>query len=86
MKLSDQYKQQAAEAALEFVQNGMVLGLGTGSTTNFALTKISEYLRRGKLKGIVGIPSSKKTERLARKLNIPLTDFSRIESIDMVLE
>jgi ribose 5-phosphate isomerase A len=86
MKLSDQYKKRAAEAALEFVQSGMVLGLGTGSTTNFALIKISEYIKNGKLKGIAGVPSSKKTERLAKKLNIPLIDFSQVESIDLVLD
>jgi ribose 5-phosphate isomerase A len=86
MKKIDQFKQQAAEAAVDIIQDGMIVGLGTGSTTYFALKKISENLKKGKLNKILGVPSSSKTERLANKLQIPLTDFNQIESIDLVLD
>lgn len=79
-------KQQAAEAAVDLIQDGMILGLGTGSTTYFALKKISEKLQKGYLKKILGIPSSNQTELLAKKLKIPLTDFNQVESIDQVLD
>ncbi len=58
-------KKKAAERAVEFVQSGMVVGLGTGSTTGFAIELIGEAIKSGRLKDIVGIPSSLQTERLA---------------------
>ena len=57
-------KKRAAERAVEFVQSGMVVGLGTGSTTGFAIELIGEAIKSGRLKDIVGIPSSLQTERL----------------------
>jgi ribose 5-phosphate isomerase A len=86
MKKTDLFKQQAAESAVDFIEDGMILGLGTGSTTYFALKKISENLKKGKLKNIEGIPSSKKTEKLAEKLKIPLTNFEKVQTIDLVLD
>ena len=70
-------KKKAAECAVEFVQSGMVVGLGTGSTTGFALELIGEDIKAGRLKGIVGIPSSLQTERLANEFGIPLTTFEK---------
>jgi ribose 5-phosphate isomerase A len=82
----DRYKKLAAESAVKFIRDGMIIGLGTGSTTTYALKKISENLQTGKVKNISGIPSSKKTERLAKKLKIPLTNFEQVQSIDIVLD
>ncbi|CAI7818231.1 unnamed protein product [Closterium sp. NIES-53] len=55
----DDLKKLAAEKAVEYVKSGMVVGLGTGSTAAFAVAKIGELLKEGKLKDIVGIPTSK---------------------------
>lgn len=82
----DNLKKQAAEKAVEQVQSGMVIGLGTGSTTNFAIKKIAELLQSGKLKDIAGIPTSKATEDLAKSLNIPLTSFYEKQEIDLTID
>ena len=65
-------KQRAAEAALAFIRDGMVVGLGTGSTTDFFLVALGEAVRSGRLKGIRGVPTSVRSERRARDLGIPL--------------
>ncbi|MBA0760055.1 hypothetical protein Gotri_022845 [Gossypium trilobum] len=62
----DELKKIAAYKAVEFVESGMVLGLGTGSTAKHAVDRIGELLRLGKLKNIVGIPTSKKTQEQAK--------------------
>nr|CAN61747.1 hypothetical protein VITISV_043784 [Vitis vinifera] len=53
----DELKKIAAYKAVEYVESGMVLGLGTGSTAKHAVDRIGELLRQGKLKNIVGIPT-----------------------------
>ena len=59
------YKQQAAEYALQYVQSGMVLGLGSGSTAKHLLSPLAERLRDGRLHDIVGVPTSEATAGLA---------------------
>src|SRR5215207_208507 len=65
-------KQRAAEAALAFIRDGMVVGLGTGSTADFFLIALGEAVRSGRLKGIRGVPTSVRSERRARELGIAL--------------
>ena len=79
-------KQVAAEKAVEFVKNDMLLGLGTGSTTLFALKKISALLKEGKLKNIKGIPTSVQTERAAIELNIPLSSLIEFPEVDLTID
>lgn len=86
MNLTDQLKQQAACRAAEYVQSGMILGLGTGSTTRFALERIAELLKQGQLENILGIPSSLQTEAIARSLGIPLTSFDAHTGIDLTID
>ena len=81
-----QLKKKAAECAVEFVQSGMVVGLGTGSTTGFAIELIGEAIKAGRLKNIVGIPSSLQTERLANEFGIPLTTFEKHTEIDLTID
>lgn len=71
----NQLKKLAAEKAVEEISSGMVIGLGSGSTVQFALEKISERIKNGELKNIVGIPSSSKTEKEAIRLGVPLITF-----------
>lgn len=71
-------KSSAASKAVSYVENDMILGLGTGSTTYFAIQLIGEKVANG-LK-ISGVPTSIATEQLARKLNIPiLNNFVRVD-------
>jgi ribose 5-phosphate isomerase A len=69
-------KEQAASRALDFVQDGMRLGLGTGSTTACFVEQLGERINQGRLRGIVGVPTSDETARRARELGIPLTSLS----------
>ena len=74
----DELKKLAAEKAVEEISSGMVVGLGTGSTVQFALEKISERIKNDELKNIVCIPSSSKTEKEAIRLGIPLTTLNEV--------
>jgi ribose 5-phosphate isomerase A len=86
MNKSDQLKREAANRAVEFVKDEMTLGLGSGSTAEFAVRKIGQLYKNGSLKRIRGIPSSVKTAKLARSLEIPLTDFSEYSGIDLTID
>ena len=80
----DALKRAAAEAAVELVQDGMVVGLGTGSTAAFAI----EALARRHLEGLqfIGIPSSERTAAQAKAANIPLTSFAEHHQIDLTID
>lgn len=82
----DELKKLAAYKAVEFVESGMVLGLGTGSTAKHAVDRIGELLRQGKLKNIVGIPTSKKTHEQALSLGIPLSDLDSHPVVDLAID
>jgi ribose 5-phosphate isomerase A len=79
-------KKEAGEKAVEHVKSGMVLGLGTGSTTNHAIIKIGELWQAGELTDIVGIPTSERTATLARKYNIPLVTLDDYPEIDLAID
>jgi ribose 5-phosphate isomerase A len=80
------YKQEAAEKAVEFVQSGMVVGLGEGSTAVFALRKIGQKIQEGTLKEIRGIACSNKVEQEARQAGIPLTNLNETPEIDITID
>jgi len=87
MNEKNQQKKAAAEYAVnKFIHSEMIVGLGTGSTAYFALLKISELLRLGKLKNIKGIPSSLYIESEAKELGIPITDFKDHPTIDITID
>ena len=65
-------KQQAAQAAISFLCDDMVVGLGTGSTADFFLQALASCLRDGRLRGIRGIATSRQSEQRANELSIPL--------------
>jgi ribose 5-phosphate isomerase A len=85
-KNQDELKRRAAQRAAEFIESGMVLGLGTGSTIRFALEIISEKIRDGELKDVVGVPSSLQTEASSKKLGIPLTTFQEHAALDVTID
>lgn len=82
----DELKKIAAYKAVEYVESGMVLGLGTGSTAKHAVDRIGDLLRQGKLHNIVGIPTSKKTHEQALSLGIPLADLDSHPVIDLAID
>ncbi|XBH60634.1 probable ribose-5-phosphate isomerase 3, chloroplastic [Aegilops tauschii subsp. strangulata] len=82
----DDLKRLAAVRAVEQVQSGMVLGLGTGSTAAFAVAEIGALLASGKLSGIVGVPTSKRTFEQATSLGIPLSTLDDHPVIDLAID
>jgi ribose 5-phosphate isomerase A len=86
MSSSDVLKHMAAEEAVRRIESGMVIGLGTGSTTDFALRLIAERIQAGQLRDLRGIPSSLQTERRANELGIPLTNFMEEPVLDLTID
>jgi len=80
----DALKRAAAEAAVELVQDGMVVGLGTGSTAAFAIEALARRHRQGL--GFVGIPTSERTAAQARAAGIPLSSFAAHRQIDLTID
>ncbi|MGD8521384.1 MAG: ribose-5-phosphate isomerase RpiA [Desulfobacterales bacterium] len=86
MATQDELKQQAAFRAVEFIESGMVVGLGTGSTTEHAVKRIAARLESGELTKVVGIPTSIRTEKIARDLGVPLVGFDAHPEIDVTID
>jgi len=86
MVTQDELKQQAAYRAADFVESGMVVGLGTGSTTEHALKHIAERLKTNELTNIAGIPTSNRTEKLAHELGVFLVDFETHPEIHITID
>ena len=86
MNKQEKLKQEAAHRAVEFIKSGMVLGLGTGSTAAYAVKQIAKRLKAGDLMNIVGIPTSIRTEKLARELDIPLGELNAQPAIDVTID
>ncbi|MBD2100590.1 ribose-5-phosphate isomerase RpiA [Leptolyngbya sp. FACHB-261] len=79
-------KQLVGQAAAERVQSNTVLGLGTGSTTAFAIATIGERLRSGSLTNVRGIPTSFQASVLAKQHGIPLITLDDVDSIDLAID
>jgi ribose 5-phosphate isomerase A len=82
----DILKRRAAERAVELVESGMIVGLGSGSTASHALRRIAELIQAGKLQDIRGVPTSQRIEQEARALGIPLIDLDDVEIIDLTID
>ena len=83
---SQSLKQKAGAYAAEFVESGMVIGLGTGSTAIFATRRIAQRIHSGDLRDIIAIPTSLKTEADARNLDISLSTFEHHPRIDLTID
>ncbi|MDI6797269.1 MAG: ribose-5-phosphate isomerase RpiA [Desulfatibacillaceae bacterium] len=86
MTKQDDYKRLAAEEAVNEVESGMIVGLGTGSTATFAIVRLAKLMKSGELRDIVGIPSSVPTYDLASSLGIPLATFAEYDHIDLSID
>ena len=83
---SETLKRQAAERAVAFVESGMVVGLGTGSTAVYAVRLIGALLAAGQLQRIVGIPTSEETAGEAARCGVPLGSLDDHPSIDVTID
>ena len=79
-------KQEVGKAAAARVQSGSIVGLGTGSTTAYAIEYIGERLKSGELKDIKGVPTSFQASILAKQYGIPLTTLDEISRIDIAID
>ena len=78
-------KQLAGEKACEWVQSGMKIGLGTGSTAYFAIQEVARKIKEEGLE-IGAIPTSKHTESLMKRLAIPQLDLASTHSLDLTID
>lgn len=79
-------KQYVGKAAADRVQSGTIVGLGTGSTTAYAIQYIGERLQSGELKDIKGIPTSFQATVLAKQYGIPLTTLDEVDHVDIAID
>lgn len=82
----DNFKQQAAERAVDFIESGMVVGLGAGSTALFAVKRLAQRLSAGALHNIVGVPCSIQTGDEAARLGIPLTTLDEQPVVHLTID
>ncbi len=86
MTNSEQLKKAVGYQAAELVESGMIVGLGTGSTVRYLLDALGERLRSGRLRDVVGVPTSDATAQRAAALGIPLTDLSGGPKLDLAID
>jgi len=79
-------KQQVGKAAADRVKSGSIVGLGTGSTTAYAIQYIGERLASGDLTDIKGVPTSFQATVLAKEYGIPLTTLDEIDRMDVAID
>jgi ribose 5-phosphate isomerase A len=84
---SDEAKKLVGYSSIDgYVQSGMVVGLGTGSTAKFAVERLGQKLKAGHLKGIVAIPTSEATRAQALDCGIPITTLNEISTLDVAID
>jgi len=84
--LQTQMKQAVASAAVDQIKDGMVLGLGSGSTAALMIEGLGAKLASGELKDIVGVTTSFQGEVLAAQLGIPLRSLNAVDRIDLAID
>jgi len=77
-------KQLAAEKSIEYIKNGMILGLGTGTTVFFLVNKIAELVKQGL--NITCVSTSNQTSELAKSLGIKISNLNDVEIIDLTID
>lgn len=86
MSAQDEWKKEAAVAAVEEeVEDGMKLGLGTGSTVQFVLEELARRMQEDDL-GVVGVATSERTEQEAERLGIPLATLDVVNHLDLTID
>lgn len=84
MLSSDQIKEMVGRQAVDFVQPGMTIGIGTGSTVYWFIIALGEKINKGLQ--CLAVPTSQKTKELAKKNFIPLADLNEVDFIDLTID
>ena len=79
-------KGRAAAAALDEIADGQIVGLGSGSTAELFIAALGQAVKAGRFKSIRGVPTSVKSETLARSLGIALRTFAEVDHIDVTID
>lgn len=86
MSKTDELKKAAGVKAVDFVHAGMLVGLGTGSTAEFAIEEISRRVRDGRLSDISCVPSSERTKSFAEAMGLDLVELNSARMIDITVD
>ena len=84
-QLADELKHEAALRALEYVRDGMAVGLGSGTTAEHAVRELGRRVREEGLK-VRGVPTSEKVGRLARQVGVALTTLEETPELDLTID
>jgi ribose 5-phosphate isomerase A len=82
---SEKYKRAAGISAASLVEDGMIVGLGTGSTARYSIIEIGRRMRREGMR-VKGIPTSSYAMKLAKECRIPITNLERDPWIDLAID
>ncbi len=82
--MQDESKRAAALRGVEFIEDGMRLGIGTGTTVKYVIETLGQRVRQG-LK-IVGVPTSHASAVLAQSFGIPITTFDEVQELDLAID
>ena len=77
-------KQLAAEKSIEFIKDGMTIGLGTGSTVYFLVNKLAESVKQGL--NVTCVSTSKQTSELAKSLGIKIINLNEVDHLDLTID
>ncbi|RLF52887.1 MAG: ribose 5-phosphate isomerase A [Thermoplasmata archaeon] len=80
----EELKKKAALEAVKQVKDGMVIGLGTGTTAKYAILEIGKLVKEGL--EIIGIATSKQSEEIAKEVGIKVADINDYETIDLTID
>ncbi|UZD14943.1 ribose-5-phosphate isomerase RpiA [Virgibacillus natechei] len=80
----DNAKKLVGEEAVKYIEDGMKVGLGSGSTVYWMIKKLGEYVEQGL--DVTGVPTSQTTAQWAKEFGIPLTDFSELKQLDVTID
>ena len=82
MKMKE--KQLAAEKSIDFIKEGMIIGIGTGSTVFYLINKLAKKIRNGF--NVKCVSTSKQTTKLAESLGIKILDLNKVDHIDLTID
>lgn len=86
MNKTEELKKAAGVKAVDFIYSGMLVGLGTGSTAEFAIEELSKRIKNGRLSDISCVPSSERTRNFAEALGLDLVDLGSKRKIDVTID
>ena len=82
----EELKKAVAKKALEFVEDDMVVGLGTGSTTAYFIEYLGKLIMEGELEDVYGVPTSYQSRLLAIENGIPVVGLDEVDAIDIAVD